>query len=172
MIPFLTVSYLPSKVDSFLETVFFRYNIYKDEMEFIQDGEVLLLRKQKGRKILFVNTKETYELFEFEKKLNYFIVRNQGENQLLSEQIIRYRKEKTARNSYETNKAAQFVKSKDVNYIKFNNDGIIEVPKNKNKFYDLFGKNSKSIKRFVKTNKLNIKNIDDLEKIVQHLNTI
>jgi hypothetical protein len=169
---YLTENYLPSKVDNFIETVFFRYNIYKDEMEFTKDGKVVFLRKQKGRKILFVNTSDSHELFEFEEKLNYFVVHNEGKNQLLSKQVVKYKKEKIARNSYENSKAAKFVRIKDGIYIKFNADGIQEVPSNKNKFYDLFGKNAKSIKKFVKTNKLNIKNIDELEKIVLYLNTI
>jgi hypothetical protein len=143
---YLTENYLPSKVDNFIETVFFRYNIYKDEMEFTKDGKVVFLRKQKGRKILFVNTSDSYELFEFEEKLNYFVVHNEGKNQLLSKQVVKYKKEKIARNSYENSKAAKFVTIKDGIYIKFNADGIQEVPSNKNKFYDLFGKNAKSIK--------------------------
>lgn len=168
---YLTPVYLASKVDNIVETIFLKYNIYKDEMEFSKDGQILFLKKQNGRKITFQNLNQKYEIFEFENALTHFRVHNDGKNQLLSKQIVKFQKEKLAKSSYEKDKPADFKRQKDVFYIKTDNV-IKEISSNKRKFYDVFGKQAKSIKKFVKANKINLKNVDELEKVVLYLNTI
>jgi hypothetical protein len=168
---YLTPNYLAAKVDHMVETIFLKYNIYKDEMEFSKNGQILFLKKQNGRKITFENLNQKYEVFKFEDKLAYFMVHNDGKNQLLSRQIVKFQKEKLAKTSYQVDKPADFKRQKDVFYLKFDNV-IKEISSSKKKFYDVFGDQAKSGKKFVKTKNLNIKNIEGLEKIIQHLNTI
>ncbi|MDP5091658.1 MAG: hypothetical protein NWQ17_00010, partial [Polaribacter sp.] len=57
--------YLSSKVDNFKEEVFLKYNIYKDEMEFINNDKVFYLKKDLGRKISFVDLNIDYEVFNY-----------------------------------------------------------------------------------------------------------
>jgi uncharacterized lipoprotein YehR (DUF1307 family) len=99
------------------------------------------------------------------------MVHNDGKNQLLSRQIVKFQKEKLAKTSHQVDKPADFKRQKDVFYLKFDNV-IKEISSSKKKFYDVFGDQAKSGKKFVKTKNLNIKNIEGLEKIIQHLNTI
>lgn len=168
---YLTPNYLAAKVDNIVETIFLKYNIYKDEMEFSKNGQVLFLKKQNGRIITFDSLNQKYKIFKFEDKLAHFMVHNDGKNQLLSRQIVKFQKEKLAKTSYQVDKPADFKRQKDVFYLKFDNV-IKEISSSKRKFYDVFGDQAKSVKKFVKTENLNIKNIEGLEKIMQHLNTI
>jgi hypothetical protein len=62
---YITPNYLAAKVDNMVETIFLKYNIYKDEMEFSKNGQILFLKKQNGRKITFENLNQKYEVFKF-----------------------------------------------------------------------------------------------------------
>ena len=168
---YLTPNYLAAKVDNIVETIFLKYNIYKDEMEFSKNGQVLFLKKQNGRIITFQNLNQKYEIFKFEDKLAHFMVHNDGKNQLLPRKIVKFQKEKLAKNSYQVDKPADFKRQKDVFYLKFDNV-IKEISWSKRNFYAVFGGQAKSVKKFIKTKNLNIKNIEVLEQIMQHLNTI
>jgi uncharacterized membrane protein len=167
-----TIAYLPSKVEGITETLFLRHNIYRDEMEFSKNGEILYLKKDKDRKIIFTESKEVYRLFEKNNRLKYFLVHNNGKNILLTRKIIKYQDSKPAASSYAKDKAADFKRKSDEVYINFKQGGLLEVPRNKKKFYEIFGDNSNKIKSYVKKNKLNIKKVKQLKKVVMFYNTL
>ena len=167
-----TLAYLPATVEGINETFFLRHNIYRDEMEFSKNGGILYLKKNKERKITFNQSNHQYRLFKLNDKLKYFMVHNSGENILLSRKVIEYQDAKPAKSSYDKDKAADFKRKNDEVFIKFKNNSIVEAPRNKKKFYAMFGDNSSKIKKFIKKNKLNIKKISDLTKIVAYLNTL
>lgn len=169
---YLTDNYIACKVDSINETVFLKYNIYKDQMEFEHNNQVLFLKKEKGRKIVFQYTKEDYRLFDFENELKYFQVIKDGKNQLLRRQIVTYSEAKPAASSYQKAKPAAFNREKDKFYIRFENKNIVEVPSRKKQFYSIFSSHANEIKKYVKSNKLNIKRVSDLEKVVSFYNTL
>lgn len=164
-------NYLPCRIDGIDDTVALKYNIYKDEMEFLKNGQVLFLNKEIGRKVLFNTLNKQYEIFRFEGNLKYFISHNLGENRLLSREIVTYSEAKPASSSYQNDKPADFKRKKDVYYWK-NSKDIIEIPSKKKKFYLIFGDKSTKVKKFVKSKKLNIKKIEDLKKIIKYVNNI
>lgn len=168
---YFNANYLPCKIDTMAETVPLKYNIYKDEMEFLKNGQILFLNKQAGREVLFNSLNKKYEVFNFEGELRYFITHNLGKNRLLSREIVKYSEAKPAATSYQNDKAADFKRKDDIFYLESNNT-IIEIPSKKKKFYSIFGNNAAKIKKFVKSNKLNIKETEDLKNIVEYLNTI
>lgn len=169
---YITKNYQPTKVDNIIETIFLKYNAYKDEMEFLNDGQILFLKKERDRQITFTNSNTKYELFNVDNKLKYFIVHNDGKNQLLSRQIVTYQEAKPPRNSYVAGKDPDFIRDKDIFYIRFDKNNILEVPGNKKKFYALFKENESKIKKYIKSEKLDIKDIDDLKKIVDYSNSL
>ena len=168
---YLSKNYLTSRIDKMEGTVPIKYNIYKDEMEFLKNGQVLFLNKQEGRKVFFSALNKTYSIFNYNSKLKYFVVHNEGKNKLLSREIVKFIEAKAVQSSYVNSKPANFKRKDDVFFLNSNNS-IVEILTKKKSFYLLFGSNSKKIKKFVKTNKLNIKKGDDLKKIVKYLNAI
>jgi hypothetical protein len=169
---YISSKYSAANVDNIVETFFLRYNMYRDEMEFSKNNQLLYLKKTKGRSIVFQYPKVNYKLFELNNELKYFIVHNDGKNQLLSRQVVTFQEAQPPKNSYVSGKSADFVRNKDLFYIRFDNDNIIEVPGNKKKFYAIFKGNESKIKKYIKSNKLNIKDIEDLKKIVDYSNTL
>tara|TARA_R110001606_G_scaffold392298_1_gene561114 strand:+ start:454 stop:1125 length:672 start_codon:yes stop_codon:yes gene_type:complete len=169
---YLNANYLAANVDNISETFFLRYNMYRDEMEFTKNNQLLYLKKKNERSVVFQNLNTNYKLFELNNNLKYFIVHNEGNNQLLSRQIVTFQEAKPPKNSYSTGKQADFVRNKDVFYIRFDNKNIIEVPGNKKKFYAIFKENESEIKKYIKSNKLNIKDTEDLKNIVNYSNTL
>ena len=52
------------------------------------------------------------------------------------------------------------------------NDGkIVEVPSGKSEFFALFGKDAKNVKAYMQKNKIGIKKLEDLKKVVVFLNS-
>ena len=168
---YASVDYLAAMVDDINESFFLRYNIYRDEMEFLKNGKTLYLKKNEKRKIIFSKSQENFRLFKLNNKLRYFTVHNIGDNLLLSRKIVEYQEAKLAASSYQKDKPADFKMKENKIYIRFNQT-LVEVPKRKNKFNTIFGPQSSAIKKYVKNNKLNIKNIEDLKTIVQYYNKL
>lgn len=168
---YASVDYLAAMVDDINESFFLRYNIYRDEMEFLKNGKTLYLKKNEKRKIIFSKSQENFRLFKLNNKLRYFTVHNIGDNLLLSRKIVEYQEAKLAASSYQKDKPADFKMKENKKYIRFNQT-LVEVPKRKNKFNTIFGPQSSAIKKYVKNNKLNIKNIEDLKTIVQYYNKL
>ncbi|WP_026776696.1 hypothetical protein [Polaribacter sp. Hel_I_88] len=169
---YITTSYLAANVDDIVETFFLRYNMYRDEMEFSKNDQLLYLKKINDRTIVFQNLNTKYKLFELNNDLKYFIVHNEGKNQLLSRQTVTYQEEKPPVNSYVAGKKADFIRNDDIFYIKFDNNSIIEVPSNKRKFYAIFDGKESEIKNYMKSNRLNNKDLEDLKKIVTYFNSL
>ena len=68
--------------------------------------------------------------------------------------------------------APKFFRKKDKNFIAFENTKIKIVPRKKKSFYALFIGKKEKIKKFMKTQKLSHKKIDDLVKIVTYYNSL
>ena len=162
--------YLSSKVDNFKEEVYLKYNIYKDEMEFINNDKVFYLKKNLGRKISFVDLNINYEVFNYNGALAYFQVLNKNGAILLRKQNIEYQKAKPAASSYQQDKPADFVEKDDTFFIKLK-EKIIELPSNKKKFFKLLDEIDINLKKFTIENKLDIKKQNDLLKIIEFYNS-
>jgi len=169
---YLTTDYLLAKVDDLKGSAYLRYNIYQDEMEFIKDEQIYYLRKEQNRKIYFPQQKATYQVFEINGSLKYFIVQNKGENKLLTRQVIKFTEAREPQSSYQKGTPADYKRKDDEHFLALNNTTFVKIPSNKKSFYDLFGNKSSEIKTYVKKNKLNHKDIDDLRKVVDHFNTL
>ncbi len=169
---YLSTAYLDAKLSGINDVFFLRYNMYRDEMEFTKDGKTLYISKQPGRKIVFKDSKEKYIILNYNDKPRYFITHNEGDNILLTRKVVEYIEPKPANSSYQNDRPADFKRKNDENYIRFKDGSIIELPRNKKKFYNLFKDKSSDIKKYIKKEKLDIKEIEDLEKIVRYYNTL
>lgn len=169
---YLTSNYEPATINDLKETVFLRYNMFKDEMEFTKNGNVYYMNKNKDIVITFKNLNSTYKTLFYKDKLQYFQIHNQGDNQLLSKQIVSYLEPKPAATSYQKAKPADFKRESDKYYVKFQDNSIVELPTRKKNFYEVFGNNSQEIKKFVKANKISIKDINDLKQVINYYNTL
>ena len=170
---YLTHVYEEAYVDDYETKVHLRYNIYQDEIEFINQKNIYYLAKEVGRKVHFIHLKSTYKVFYVDDKHQYFKVYVDGETSLLAKHRIRYFEAKHPGSSYENPKPPKFKRLKDDWYIAINNRKMIKISGiNKKEFIACFGDRSEIIKSFLNENKLNYKHIEDLKKIVQYYNSL
>lgn len=166
---YLTQDYKPAYVDDFEEQTFLRYNIYEDQMQFVKGGNLYDLQKEVGRTIRFTDN-TVYQVYQLNGKEQFFLVHISGNYSLLAKQSVRFVEGKKATTGYNKDKPADFKRKKDKLYLTVSGKGLVEVPKKKKDFYQLFGANSNAIKDYMKENKLSYKRDKDVKKVVQFLN--
>ena len=169
---YLTVSYNPCYVDDFKTKGFLRYNLADDQMEFLKDNQTYFLKKEQGKKVKFTTLGTTYKVFELNGRLDYFLVQKEGKNSLLVKQIIKYVKPKEPKTSYDEYRPADFIRVRDQFYFAKDNKDLVEIPRKKKRFYEIFEDKSKDVMSFVKKNKISYKSLEDLEKIITYYNSL
>lgn len=159
-------------IDNIDKDYYLRFNLYKDEMEFMKNGKIYYLKKNNGKTIYFKNLNKRYQILSLNNKLQYFeIFEIEGQNKLICKQSVKYIKAKPAASSYQKAIEADLKRENDIYYLK-NKEEITKIPTKKKKFYLLFNDKSSDIKTYCKKNKINIKEKDDLIKVIGYYNTL
>ncbi|MDG1040292.1 MAG: hypothetical protein P8H13_00770 [Polaribacter sp.] len=179
--PFVQENYEDAKISKLDKRTFSTmYNAHRDFMEILKDGgtQYFLPSKKYPYQVVFLNSNKTYKAYSFKDKkgtkYGFFklATNNTLSNLLVREEIILKDaiKPKTGYGEYTPSK---FNREKDTFFINFTkNDIAISLSKKKKSFYKAFSSHSKSIEKFVKSNKLNIKKENDLAKIITYYNTL
>lgn len=178
---YLDDAFLPAVVSTMPDKLFnVKYNIFSGEME-VQSTNKKAYALNKYRKdivITFINSKKTYQLFDFINnddmmQLGYFLVLNRGENKILKKEKIIFLEEKPSKTGYDEHRPPQYKRLDDKYYIKTSSSSnAVELPKNKKKFADLFPKSKSDILDFIKTNKIKFSKDEDLIKLITHINSL
>lgn len=166
-------------VEDITEKANMRYNIYKDEFEFLTPkNDTLILDKiEDFGKLSFAATKTKYKLVNYistndKYYYGYLIDIYQKENVgLFKKENIEFNEEKIARTSLESNMPAKYYKSKNTYFLKIK-ETINEFPSNKKKIIKLFPEKKEVIEAFIKDNKIDFDKEQDLIKVVDFLATL
>ncbi|MDX1828566.1 MAG: hypothetical protein R3342_03370 [Lutibacter sp.] len=152
-----------------------RYNIFRDIIE-IQKSEnsFINLRKLNCFKISIYKKKFellTYKTTKNKTKTGYLeVLLNRKKSTLYKKYTVTLTPAKKAKSSYETDHPARFNKS--YSYFYKLNTEILEIPKKKKLFINIFGDKSQQIKKFIKSKKLKPTRENDLIKIFNYYNTL
>lgn len=170
---YLTVAYSPCYVDQFKTLGYLRYNMADDQMEFLKDDKTFFLKKEPGRTVKFNKPLGvTYKVFEYNGRLDYFVLQKEGKNSLLVKQVMKYIKPQEPKTSYDSYKPASFKRMSDEYFLALANKDLVKMPRKKKDFFKVFGDQENAIKSYVKKEKLSHKKLGDLEKIVTYFNTL
>jgi len=169
---YLTATYEAASVNGGNETAYLRYNIFKDEMEFVKEEQNYYLSKQKGTTVFFKSHNKKYIVFEKKGKLHFFVQESEGSSMLLSKELVKFVEAKEPKTSYDKRTPPVFKRKKDELYLGMNNGEAVKIPKKKKDFYALFGDKSSDIKKYIKQHKLSHKKKKNLKKIVSYYNTL
>ena len=168
---YLTQDYKPAYVDNFKKRAYLRYNIYEDQMEFVKDNNIYYLKKDVDRIVRFTdNTK--YAVKELDGETHFFLVHQDGKNQLLAYQTVRFVEAKEPETGYDVRKPADFKRRKDELYLALNGTDLVSIPRKKKSFFAMFGDKSSEIKKYLKENRLGYKRVKDLKKVLAYYNTL
>lgn len=181
--PYLFEDFIPCKINQVNETQLVRFNLAKNRIE-IKTKEnsvmglsqtnpytILLLdgsaRKYETLKYLNDNKKEVVSFFEVVKKANNY--------SLYKKDKIKFVAAKPEKSSYEPAVPAKFLKQDPALFVTdFANktEYLIEIPKKKRKFFDLFGGKRKAIESYFKKQKLKVEKEQDISKILDFYFTL
>jgi hypothetical protein len=178
--PFLNESFSPTEIfinDISKGIYFMRYNVYNDRFQIKDKENPPYNNILKVDYIVLKHENKLFKIFEFEPKSRgtkkgYFQVLNEGSKcSLLLKLEKKYRPEKKAKNSFQKDISAKFSDFQSF-YLKFNNKLPTKVSLKNKTFLKTFPYHNNTIMSYIKHNKLNIKNPNDLIKIITYYNSL
>jgi len=101
---------------------------------------------------------------------SYFILKTDGKCKLLLRKNIRIQDAEPPR-PYQEAKPAKFVHTGDTYYIKLGQENAVLI-RNKKDIISVLTDQKEALKKFIKSNKSNLKNIEDLIGIVDYYNNL
>lgn len=175
--PYLSETFTMGTISPLDERYPIRYNAVSDVFEVKQlDDNIIILNKSNLDYLIKINN-TYYKSFKFKESkdgFGYFNIVTKNENvNLLKRTTIKFFKEKKAVNSYSTGKKAYFDEAKTALFIYFKKDeSIKELPTRTKSFTALFPGKEDAIKKYIKSEKLNLKKESDVIKVINYANTI
>jgi hypothetical protein len=158
----------------YITTALIRYNAYTDTMEAspLEDGVDYFLLKKEANFVYLVLKKKTYRAYIHEGTLGYFVIlseEDKGPCTLLKKEKVAFKKAEHPRNSSIPPTPSSFRRLADVLYFKFDTQ-LVEIPRQKKKFYTLFGQHAEAIKTYVAEHGLKITDTEDLLLVAGYYN--
>lgn len=158
------------------KNVFLRYNIFSDEIEIktsMNESNYNALVKRSGMLVKIFN--DVYTLIPFEgsdEKGQYFKVLTTGEHfSLYKKTTAKFTQRTFAKTSYDRDQPAKFIQT-DSYFLATKEGNFIEMPESKSKVLKLMKNKGAEIKAFIKSNRTNFKDENDLIKLVKYYNNL
>jgi hypothetical protein len=154
-----------------------RYNIYNDEIQIkVNDNNTSrVLIKSNDYFVIFNNSQIFYEKYLVNNKIEtgYFILKYTGKSLRLFEKKNKiFQDAKPSKDSFHNSIPAKF-KDNSSYYIKSINDEILHpVSSSKKAVLDNFPNHEKELKTYIKSEKINLKDENDLKKLLTYYDMI
>jgi hypothetical protein len=176
--PFINETFELAKLDKFGDRLFSaRYNASQGEMQIRRENDTIALANNVDLVVTFSTENKVYKTYNYINKEGLskqgflVVLKEIDSSALLKEEIIKFYEKKPAATGYAKDKPAEFKRINDIYYYK-TGDKVLLLPSKRKDFLKLFPDNSDKIKAYIKENKINLKEEDDLIKIVGYLSTI
>lgn len=152
-----------------------RYDMYANQMHLKDKEDIYAITHPE--KIMLIETdslKFVYSRYvkstgeETNKDSSYFILKTDGKCLLLIKKNIRIQDSEPPK-LYQDAKPPKFIITNDTYYLKFKNISAVRIKNEKELLNVLNDQNQKMIK-FIRTNKIGVKKIEDLVKVVDYYN--
>ena len=152
-----------------------RYNIYKDEIEYQQNGQTLALNPNSGiKKVSAGNTTFLFfDKFDYrgKTKRGYLVLLDSGKVTLMSKKRIVFDAAKLGGNVDGTNSPAKFTELPDMYYYKIGDSEPKLVDNIKNMIAS-FPDQQEALRQFAKQEKISARNEKELIRFVQYYNSL
>jgi|688.fasta_scaffold322544_1 hypothetical protein len=174
--PYINNKFLSSSLSCLTEnTPPMRYNVYKEEMEFVHEGKLYYVKKNDTCVITLLNNSYKYfENYNKEKNSGYLLILNKLNNS----KYILYKKEKVVlipefipSSSYGEAKPATYAIENPIYFISIQ-DKLVEFPKKKSDLFLLFPNNKQAIESFLKDKKISFNEESKIVELVDFLNSL
>lgn len=171
--PYLQNMFAPAIIDNIKTQANVRYNVFKDEFEFIsKKGDTLVLDKKEDFASVTFNNNKKYRLTVYtnrENSLNngYLIeLYSKSDFTLYKKENINLIEGKTAKTTFEKDMPARYSKAEDGYFLKMPNGNTTEFPDSKKALFKMFPDKKQALETYFKENKIDFDNEGDLIKII------
>jgi hypothetical protein len=178
--PFLYKDFVPGNLT--LKTgetlpLYLRYDIYTDEMQFRQKDEIYALINIESVYLVMMDTlrfiyaryiKSPGDISSFQN--SWFLLKEDGKCRLLIKKNLRLQSAEDAK-PYQAPKAAKFIHTRDIYYIKPEGKNAVKIDSRKD-ILDVLADKKDELSGFIKAKRLDVKEVDDLAKIVSFYNNL
>jgi hypothetical protein len=158
-------------------TVNIRYDIYADQMHLKDKDQIYaIIHPDKVRLIEAGTYKFIYSAYlkspeDKDPELSsYFILKSDGKCRLLIKKHMRVQDAETNK-LYQDAKPPKFIATSDTYFLKLENKAAIRI-KNKKDLLTVLADKSEAVDKYISSNKLDAKEVGDLEKIIIYYNTL
>lgn len=152
-----------------------RYNVYKEEMEFIFEGKLYYLNKNENCEITLSNNTYKYIINYDNKKSNgYLVILNNSKDLkyiLYKKEKVKYIPKYIPSSTYADERPPKYVIEKSKYFIKIQ-DSLIEFPEKKSELLKIFPNFKDSIESFLKEKKIKFREESSLLELMIFLNTL
>lgn len=166
-------NFASAQVNDGTEYFSIRYNNHKDVMEYQKTStEILDLIPEKNVKVKFADG-TTYLLKNYkdargDEKRGYLkLISSDNNVSFYVAEKVKYNPAVKARNSYETDKSAEFTKEKTLYFVEAN--GVLHNVSKAKDIQKVFAKHENQLKEFFKTNKIDFDKKDQVQTLVSFL---
>lgn len=166
--PYINDTFELIKFKRFGDVIFLgRYNANLGEMQISRDNDTIVLNNSENFEITFLSGKKVYKTHSYKRKddssVRGFLVVLKATDSIavLKEEKIKFQDKKPSTNGYDKAKPAKYIRSKDLYYYRLGNK-VSSLPQKKKDILKLFPEHSNKLKVFIKQNKINLKEEDDL----------
>jgi len=174
--PYMSEDFTPGEIytkDSILYKAPLRYNIYADEIEFKADDIIHWIAEPQN--IVHVKIDESVFIYiqtgeKKNKKGSYYELLEGGKCQLLLKRNIAFLEAEAAK-PYTDPKPNRLERMNDIYFLQFNN-GLPQVITNMKSVKNTLSEKSSDISKYIKKDKISIKEKDDLIKLVRYYNNL
>lgn len=172
--PYSEKMFSQAKVGTIEQKTFMRYNISEDQFEFItpKNDTLILDKTEDFGEIVFTNSNQKFKLTTYTNLKNklfygYLISLSEKNNVILyKKENVTFYEEKIAKTTLERDMPAKYASSAPYYFIKYKDKMATEFPENKKVLLKLFPEKKEAIETFLKANKINFSDENDLKKIV------
>ncbi len=173
---YINKDFLPSEISCLTEkTPPIRYNVFKEEMEFILDNKLYYVKKNDSCIISVGNNSYKYfDSYNKEKKGGYLMILNKLNNPkhiLYKKDKVKFVPEYIPNSTYGKEKPASYAIDKSKYYISMP-DGMTEFPMKKSELIKLFPNHKEPIESFLNDKKISFSEESNLKELIDFLNTL
>ncbi|WP_282031323.1 hypothetical protein [Winogradskyella eximia] len=154
-----------------------RYDANLGEMQIKRGNDTIVINNFENFEITFALNNKVYKTYSYTDKKDilkrgFLVVLKETDSlALLKEELVKFYQAKESTNGYDKAKPAEYRRTKDVYYYR-QGEHVSVLPQKRKDFIKLFPEHSKDLEVFIKKNKINFKQEDDLITLFQYLETL
>ena len=155
-----------------MDNIPLRYNWYRKDMEFENEGKVLAMPEMKEIDHIIINGNKYVPFYYLKSIKGYLVELVKGEYSLFRAEDVRFINAKPPASGYDDYQPAKFDWYRTKYYVISLKGNVIELAPSKKKLVQQFPGYEKQISNFIKENKLTVRKEEDLTAIIEMLNSL